>query len=719
MKQAIPLVGTDALPDSARALSSGARQLLEVAAAFGRTVSVEDLAEVLDQAIGQVLAPLHEVLAAEVLVPDNGLLVFADRKVQRACYGGMVEPIRTALHGRIGAVMLRHGGSAVPAAAHLIAAARPHDELALVTLDQASRELMSSAPAAAAELALRAMQLTAAADDQRFARIATAVEALLRAGRLDEARRLGSDTLASTGAPGAMTARLRVALCAVLCLCGQPAQAVAESEVVLAEHGLPGHVVDAAASARLRALLALDDTPRIQMAAEAILAGDVAGAESALVTATVALAWLAWADGRVDRALGLVRAAVRRCERARLVHVSGVHPRLSLATMLIPLGDLDQADSALSQADEEIELAADTVYWIAPRLLRARLHLAAGRLDDAQASAQAALQRADDLGAALFVPPALATLAAVSVQRGDLHDAAQLLERARREVVDAPQTRPDGFAHTWAAARLACAHGDPQSARETLAEVYLAVSHRPAVLVEEPDAAAWLTRLALASGCRTDAVRAVACAEGLAASSPGSGSLRAAAAHARGLLDHDPVAMLLAASDYRHPWGAASAAEDAGSALIGRDRSAAVELFRRALAGYDRVGAAADRDRVRSRLRTLGVRSCHWAHAERPQTGWRSLTDTEIRVARLVAEGATNAQAAARLFLSPHTVGFHLRQIFRKLGIRSRVELTRVVLEQAIVLDQGTTTLGCDTPGCDEPQRGARHHRPPVGRSVP
>jgi DNA-binding CsgD family transcriptional regulator len=48
----------------------------------------------------------------------------------------------------------------------------------------------------------------------------------------------------------------------------------------------------------------------------------------------------------------------------------------------------------------------------------------------------------------------------------------------------------------------------------------------------------------------------------------------------------------------------------------------------------------------------------------------------------VVAEGVTNAQAADRLFLSRHTVDFHLRQVFRKLEIHSRVELTRSVLER-------------------------------------
>ena len=66
---------------------------------------------------------------------------------------------------------------------------------------------------------------------------------------------------------------------------------------------------------------------------------------------------------------------------------------------------------------------------------------------------------------------------------------------------------------------------------------------------------------------------------------------------------------------------------------------------------------------------------------DRPVEGWQSLTDTERRVALLVAEGLTNAQAGARMFLSRHTIDFHLRQIFRKLNVHSRVAMTRRVLE--------------------------------------
>jgi|HubBroStandDraft_6_1064221.scaffolds.fasta_scaffold164266_2 transcriptional regulator of acetoin/glycerol metabolism/DNA-binding CsgD family transcriptional regulator len=66
----------------------------------------------------------------------------------------------------------------------------------------------------------------------------------------------------------------------------------------------------------------------------------------------------------------------------------------------------------------------------------------------------------------------------------------------------------------------------------------------------------------------------------------------------------------------------------------------------------------------------------------RASRGWESLTETERTVAELVSEGRTNREIAASTFLSPHTVGYHLRHIFTKLGVDSRVELTRVVVQR-------------------------------------
>jgi DNA-binding CsgD family transcriptional regulator len=65
-----------------------------------------------------------------------------------------------------------------------------------------------------------------------------------------------------------------------------------------------------------------------------------------------------------------------------------------------------------------------------------------------------------------------------------------------------------------------------------------------------------------------------------------------------------------------------------------------------------------------------------------PAHGWSSLTDTEVAVAEQVAQGLTNREAAAHLYLSPHTIDYHLRQVFQKLDVRSRVELTQAILRR-------------------------------------
>ena len=119
------------------------------------------------------------------------------------------------------------------------------------------------------------------------------------------------------------------------------------------------------------------------------------------------------------------------------------------------------------------------------------------------------------------------------------------------------------------------------------------------------------------------------------------------------------------------------------------DYQAAIHSLDQALEGYDKVGVLRDAARVRARLRRFGVRRRHGKQSVRPVTGWDSLTDTERSVATLVAQGLTNQRVATQMFISPHTVKFHLRQVFRKLDIGLRVELAHVAAGQPMTRDPG------------------------------
>jgi DNA-binding CsgD family transcriptional regulator len=70
------------------------------------------------------------------------------------------------------------------------------------------------------------------------------------------------------------------------------------------------------------------------------------------------------------------------------------------------------------------------------------------------------------------------------------------------------------------------------------------------------------------------------------------------------------------------------------------------------------------------------------AAADKPATGWAAMTKSELAVAQLVANGLTNREVADRLFVSPHTVSTHLRHVFAKLEVNSRVDLTRLTTER-------------------------------------
>jgi DNA-binding CsgD family transcriptional regulator len=307
--------------------------------------------------------------------------------------------------------------------------------------------------------------------------------------------------------------------------------------------------------------------------------------------------------------------------------------------------------------------------------------LVSGSTEAAGADAGEGMVLAGELRTKLFEPAAHSVLAAVALLQGNQREAADQVQAVR----SGPPPHASLFGLRLGAfpelqVREA-SDGLPDAVRHIVALDDVAAWKR--LQLEDPTAAAWLVRTALDADDRPSAERSVRCAEELAADNPELSSLIAAADHARGLLSRDAELLIGAATAHRRPWARARATEDAGVTLsANRGAAAARPHLDRALDAYQEIGAEHDVARVRSLLRTMGVRHCHWRRRERPVSGWESLTEAERAVADLVAQGLTNRKAAGQMFLSPHTIDFHLRQIFRKLQIDSRVDLTRLTIER-------------------------------------
>ena len=106
-----------------------------------------------------------------------------------------------------------------------------------------------------------------------------------------------------------------------------------------------------------------------------------------------------------------------------------------------------------------------------------------------------------------------------------------------------------------------------------------------------------------------------------------------------------------------------------------RRRTEARGYLREAAEAFRRLGAAPWEKRARAELRATGET------IRRDDAPLTQLTPQELQIASLVSEGATNKDVAAHLFLSRRTVDYHLRKVFIKLGVSSRTELARLLLE--------------------------------------
>ncbi|GLE51724.1 hypothetical protein ATCCBAA256_13020 [Mycobacterium montefiorense] len=189
-------------------------------------------------------------------------------------------------------------------------------------------------------------------------------------------------------------------------------------------------------------------------------------------------------------------------------------------------------------------------------------------------------------------------------------------------------------------------------------------------------------RVASAAGDAGLRARVLQAAEVLERERPAVPLLATVARYARGILEHDAQALVAVAELLRassRPLLYASAAEDAGAELSRAQRNVeALGQLNAAFDTYIECGATADARRVGRALRGLGVERRIVNHP-RAKTGWDSLTESELTVVHLIAEGATNRSVAQQLHLSPHTVKTHAHNAFAKLGITSRAQLTQLM----------------------------------------
>ena len=649
------------------------------ASMLGTSFLVEDAAEMLGGTTAALLPAVEELIAAGLLTAADDAFSFRHELLRRAVRDTIPAPGLRALHRQYGELLLSRGGAADRAAEHLLQAADSDSPASLADLDTAVTLTLRSTPQAAADLAVRVLELTPAGGPDELSRAVAAAEALAAAGRLAQGGRIARDTLAKPLPPLA-EARLRCALSSVLCASGRVRDAATEASLALAQPDLPADVRDAALTAQLTALAGLRGEGAASVIAPVLASPDRFDGR-AVVAALAADAALKWDQGQIGGALEQLRDAVRR-EAPISFDTRGPQPLLALASALFDVRQLDQAEEILRVADGQP--LDGTRAGAAMSILRARIRLAAGQISQAAAAASGALAVAESLGADGHSSAAHCVLGLIALRQGDLASAAL---HVASDSVPGPN-----LAETFARAEVMMAHAQVSEARDGPAaaighirRVCADLGSHPGLLLGDPATAPWLTRTALDAGHGELAAVIARVAQELASANAEYPAIEAAAAHSRGLAEQD--ATLLAEAVERHPdrWARASAAEDLGvvHARRAQDRQAIGRLTE-AIDGYQAVGAAADMARVRRRLRKLGVRRRHWTQAaDRPSVGWESMTETERVVAGLVADGLSNRDVAARMYVSVHTVAFYLRQIFRKLGLGSRVELARIVVERS------------------------------------
>jgi DNA-binding CsgD family transcriptional regulator len=315
-----------------------------------------------------------------------------------------------------------------------------------------------------------------------------------------------------------------------------------------------------------------------------------------------------------------------------------------------------------------------TVAW--QLVMRSDASLRLGEIRCAEAEARSALELFEEGSGESAFAWGTAHLLNALVARGALDEADELLTRG---MVGAspPPTLPVGLLLT-ARANLHLAQGRPA---EALMDAY-AAGNLMSATISNPGCCGWRSSAALALAALDRGAEALVMVEGELADARRFGirDAEGTALRTLGLVTggteglkalRDSVAALeLAEGRLEH----ARSVLELGAALRrAGERAEARDVLREALDATARLGASGLADRAHEELVAAGARP---RRDRRLLSGRESLTASEDRVAALAAEGLTNREIAQRLFVSVKAVQWHLRNVYRKLGIRSRAELT-------------------------------------------
>jgi len=658
-------------------LSDEASDAVTVAASLGRTFTFDQLARTLGRPASELLAPVGELLEANLLVERDENLAFWHDLTREAVRASVPVTARRALDRQAAVVLLEAGALPVEVAVQLAASAEVGDEVAIATLLDAAKALVTTDPGTAAQFGQRALEIAPAHHPQRGEIVGTTAIALHITGNSEQAIAFADRALRET-LPALQEAEVRLSIAGMFAI---------SPEIRIGAGRLALNLPDLPETVRARHLACLFHnlvTAGRLDEARAVLEETRATVESAddaraTFTLRVAESALEYTDDRFGPSHELITAAYRDGifagddQRLRLAHMW--HGEL--------LSIADRYEEALAIAADGLAAAQRDQQGWAYQMFETwhgRMLLRTGRISEAAAVLEGRFALEDGTHAAAVLDAAgIVALGRLAIHIGDTRQARRLGDIAQ---VMLEEGTPAVRRHAgWLLAIFAMAKGEAEAARRWLRAP--ADPDGRAILPRFPlDIAdeVLLARVALATQDDALAQLALSTSRRRAELNPGIGSIAATAAHVRGLLERNHADLREAVALFEgtpRRLELAAALEDLGAELTATDRDAAIDVLGRTLALYTELGATWDARRVRSRLRGLGVRR-RLVTAEPETSGWAAMTTSELAVAQLVAEGLTNREVAERLFVSPHTVNSHLRHVFSKLGINSRVELARL-----------------------------------------